>query len=239
MSGHLAAGTIAQRVREAFGQRLHGRLAHVVGRVARRLRDPLLRPGVDDQAWLAAVGHCGHERLHTVEHPEEVDAQHARPAVWIRERVAAATDAGVVHQHGDRAKAFGDPGGESVDGCPVADVDDGNVEAGDIRSGIAVGDADAHAQVGEPSCRGQADSTGAAGHDGDFAGRQRGVQRAHPILRYAAGRRRYRTGSRFSPPTKVEMVCSGAPARSIDSRRDSSSRRNARSSMRARCTPRQ
>jgi hypothetical protein len=43
---------------------------------------------------------------------------------------------------------------------------------------------------------------------------------------------------RFGPPTNVVAVYSGSPASSMCSRRGSSSRTNARSSMRAKCAPR-
>eukprot|EP00966_Prymnesium_polylepis_P114441 2644730-Prymnesium_polylepis.2 len=81
---------------------LDARLARVVSEIARRAREPLLRPRVDDQAARLRLDHRRHEGLAHVEHAKEVDVEVAPPRLEAAQRRRRA-DAGarVVHQQRD------------------------------------------------------------------------------------------------------------------------------------------
>src|SRR5262249_37598224 len=72
----------------------------------RRIRDALLRSGIDDGARGALIDHALRERLHAVHDAPQVHAEHALPTVVAGPWTAATADAGVVHQHRDVAECF-------------------------------------------------------------------------------------------------------------------------------------
>ena len=86
MGRHLAARDVAQFVLQRFGENLHARLRQVVGRIARRRRDALLRSGVDDHRRSPAGDHAGRERLAAVNDAPQVDVDDAPPRLPVAKR---------------------------------------------------------------------------------------------------------------------------------------------------------
>ena len=179
-----AFGLLEQRVREAFGEALDAALAHVVRGIARRLGDALLRAGVDDEARPITRHHVGHEALDAMDHAEEIHAEHAPPPFRIREGVAAAAGPRVVHQHGDGPELGGHRARERVDGRGIGDVRDvrddlarggESFDRGLQRLLVEIGQTNAQPGARQALGGGEADSAGAAGHDGDVALREGGV----------------------------------------------------------------
>src|SRR5262245_33116531 len=162
-------------MRQAFGERLHRRLADVVSGVAWRLRNPLLGPGVDHDAGPPAVDHRWDEGMDTVEHAHQVDPDHAIPDVGAGERVGATCNGSVVHEHRYRAKAPYDIVSERGDGRAVPHVKDetGGTTANPGRSlghgSIAVDQTDAQPALAKSLCGRQANPTGGTRHDRDVA----------------------------------------------------------------------
>ena len=81
------------------------------------------RGRVDDVAGLTAGDHARHERLDTVDHAPEVDAQHPLPvAVGGALEAAPGRDAGVVAEHVDAAERLAGALGERLHLAEVGDV---------------------------------------------------------------------------------------------------------------------
>ena len=177
---------VPEFVLQRLGEGLHRRLRGVVGGIARRRGDPLLRAGVDDEPRPAPADHAGGEDLGAVDDPPEVHVEDPPPGVNRAEHRAAGLDAGVVHQHVGAAEAVGHRAFERLDRRAVRHV---GVEGQDLgralgphgRSRIVekrapdVDEDDAHAPAGEFLRRGEADARGASGDDGDGIGGKGGM----------------------------------------------------------------
>jgi hypothetical protein len=61
MRADLAAFGVAQLMLQSLGKHLHPRLRRIVGGIAGRRGDALLRAGIDDQPRLAMLEHFGAE----------------------------------------------------------------------------------------------------------------------------------------------------------------------------------
>src|SRR5437879_9882575 len=72
MGAYSAAGRVSQLVLQRFGESLHTRLRNIVGGIAGRGGDALLRAGVDDETRAAALNHARRENLRTVNHAPEI-----------------------------------------------------------------------------------------------------------------------------------------------------------------------
>src|SRR4051812_38717467 len=99
MRRHLAIRRVAQLMLKRFSERLHTGLGDVVGRIARRRGDALLRAGVDDQCWPAARNHIRREHLRAVDDAPQVHVDDPRPALMRAEDGASGLNTRVVHQH--------------------------------------------------------------------------------------------------------------------------------------------
>jgi drug/metabolite transporter (DMT)-like permease len=186
---HATAVAVPEVVRQPLGVDLHPRLRDVVGGVAGRRRDPLLRAGVDDHGGRAPGNHRGREGLRAVDDAPQIHLEEPPPPFAVLERATAGADGSVVHQDGDVAEItlhdcvqpldVVEPGDVGRDGAHRGRA--GGRAAGDVGRGtpervpLEVSEADAETHLGKPACRGQADAAGRAGHHGGPSGRQRGV----------------------------------------------------------------
>jgi hypothetical protein len=106
--------------------------------------------------------------------------------------------AGIVHQHGYGTKAFDDGSRQGDHFLSIAHVDRERIDvAGEpgARLGkarfVAVDQADAHPEAGQPPSDGKANTARRAGDDGELAASECGVtlfRRAHVHAAYRAGR---------------------------------------------------
>ena len=188
MRRDLAVRRVAQFVLQRLGERLHTGLGDIVGGIARRRGDALLGAGVDDQRGRPLRDHIRCEHLRTVDDAPEIDAEDALPIVLRAEHLAARLDAGIVHQHVDRAEPLPYLGFEIDHAVAPADIhlgghdglaafgQRGELRGRRVQSGIVdIGDADIHAESGEAPRGGKADAGGASGDDGGVVGRQGGM----------------------------------------------------------------
>ena len=105
MRGHLAALAVAQLVGEALCQRTDAGFADVVGRISRRVGNPLFGSRIHDGTGRLLAGHLLTECLQPVDDAPEVYAHDLMPLVDARQRRRAApAGARVVHQEVNLAK---------------------------------------------------------------------------------------------------------------------------------------
>jgi hypothetical protein len=174
---------------QPLGKGFQSRLGDVVGEIARRVGDPLLRAGIDDLARRPLRDHARQEEAHAVDDAPEVHVQRLVPIRERRRDAAADAGGGVVHQQPDLAE----PAVDRVPECleilgPCHVGGDGQHVLGsvgrELRDRLArglkvvgrdVGQAHLHAQRGEPLRRRKPDPHGRAGDDGDAALGQCGV----------------------------------------------------------------
>ena len=189
MRRDLAILDVAQLVRERLGHDLNPRLRDVVGRVARRTGDPLLRAGVDDRRRRPLLDHRRGERVHPVDDAPEVDVDEPAPPGEVAEHPAPAADARVVHEQRDLAERLAGEVPQGFDGLEVADVDDAEAHvlllgrrlrdprvSGLERRGVGVRENDFHARPREALRRREADAAGGAGDHRDAAGLKSGMK---------------------------------------------------------------
>lgn len=79
-----------------FCQNLYAGLGHGISGVARRGRDALLRPEIDDRARTAGIDHAGDEQVLGLDNSEEVDVHLPRPERAAIPRTRALRNARVV-----------------------------------------------------------------------------------------------------------------------------------------------
>src|ERR1035437_2604284 len=168
---------VLQRFRKSF----HARLRHIVGGIAGRGRDALLRAGVDDEAGSAALDHARRENLRTVNHAPEVHAENALPVLQRAEHLAARLYAGIVHQDIGAAEPLSHGEFQSRHSCDATDVNRRDHDTGAaawrcrrylhfcLSETVAgqIGDTNLHAETSEPHRGGKADTGRATGDDGN------------------------------------------------------------------------
>ena len=123
MGADPAAFRVAQFMLQRFGKGLHARLRDIVGGIAGRGGDALLRAGVDDQAGASAFDHARREHLRAVDDPPEIDAENALPVLQGAEHLAARLNAGIVHQDVRAAEPFSNAGFQRRHILDPADID--------------------------------------------------------------------------------------------------------------------
>src|SRR4051794_41882064 len=97
MRGDAATRSVAQLMLERFRKSFHAGLGDVVGGIAGRGGDALLRAGVDDEPRPAPRDHVGREDARAVDEAPHVDADDALPVVGLPEHRAPGPDAPPVH----------------------------------------------------------------------------------------------------------------------------------------------
>ena len=180
MSAHPAAVDVAQFVRERFGHDLHPGFRDIIGGVAGRTGDALLRAGVDDRRWAFLADHVGGESLDPVDHAHEIDVDDAPPPGGIGEQSAPAPGPRIVHQDRDLAEGVEDRRLQALDILELAHVDsEGPDRVGTLsrltqlggggleRLPVRIGHADIHAERDEFGRSGKADAARRAGDDRD------------------------------------------------------------------------
>ena len=188
MRRHLAALGIAERVRQRLGLHLHPGLRDVVGRIARRRGDALLRAGIDDDRRRPLRHHRRREGVHAIDHTPEVHAEHMLPALIVVERATARRRASIVHQHRHLAEPGIDGFLQRLDVLAPADVGDDREDLAraprhrhDLlrraceRLRLQVGNDHLHSKAGKPLRRGEPDAARPAGDHGGAAWRDGGV----------------------------------------------------------------
>ena len=179
---------IAQFVRQRLRHHLHAGLRHIVGRVAGRTGDALLRAGVDDRRVRSLGDHVGREGLDPVDDAPEIDLDDAPPARRIAEQFPASPGPGVVHEERDLAEGVIGRGLQALHVVGMADVDGEGSDAvrargrradlggrGLERRAIGVGHAHSHPERGEFDRRGKANAARRSGYDRDPVRRQCGM----------------------------------------------------------------
>ena len=228
MRADMGAVDIAQFVGERLGHDLHAGLRHVVGRVARRAGDPLLRAGVDDRRGRALPDHLRREDIDAVDHAPEVRVDDPAPFLEIAEDARAAADPGVVHQERDLAEIGEGEVPQALDVDRLADVDDAEADVARMRReprhpilgrfehrGVGIGHHDLHAEAGELHCGGKTDAARRAGDDRDPTGAEGRVER-HAKLLFALLRRfAILPSRRISRKTAPSVVCGETNAASM------------------------
>src|SRR3981189_3865658 len=89
MTPYLASRRVPQFVLQRFGEGFHAGLGDIIGGIAGRGGDALLRAGVDDETRASAFDHAWGKNMRTVNHPPEVDADHAPPVLQRSEYLPA------------------------------------------------------------------------------------------------------------------------------------------------------
>jgi hypothetical protein len=143
-------------------------------------------PVLTIRAGRLLVDHRLGEGVHPVDDAPQIDPEHALPALVMVPRAAARRGAGIVHQHRDPAERGVGPLLKPQDLVHLADIgrhgDDGcarHLGLGAVERVLAqIGEADLHAQRGEPLRRRQADAARPAGDD---RGAAFGQSRMHVI----------------------------------------------------------
>ncbi|ENN89628.1 hypothetical protein RHSP_37268 [Rhizobium freirei PRF 81] len=171
---------IAQLMLQRFGKHFYAGLRDIVGGIAGRCGDALLRAGIDDDARFAMRNHAGSESARAVDDAKQVDAEDRVPSRLGAEDRGFRADAGIVHQHVYAAEALQDGALQrfqrllaadiGLDGHDILFASDRLEIGGRLRQPVAaeVGNDDAHAERGEIFRSGKADAGCAAGDDGNI-----------------------------------------------------------------------
>ncbi len=109
MCRHRRVRPITQFVLQGFGKGLHAGFRNIVGWIARRRGDALLRAGIDDQSGLATGHHGWREGLRSVNNAPQIDIEHPLPVIAVKRGTATAADGGIVHQYIDILQGRGQP----------------------------------------------------------------------------------------------------------------------------------
>ena len=184
------ARRVAQFVLQRLGKGFHARFRNIVGGIAGRRGDALLRAGIDDEARPPARDHAGREDLRAVNHAPEIDAENALPVFGRAEHLASGLNARIVHQHVRAAEPFAHRGFQPRDLIEVADIGDrGHHARRALRCRCAqfcrslrklvrsdIGDTNPQAETREPHRRREANSGRPSGDDGDVIRSEGGMR---------------------------------------------------------------
>ncbi len=85
MRRHRRVRAIAQLMLQGLGEGLHTRLGDIIGRIAWRCRDPLLRAGIDHQSRPPGRHHVGHKGLSAIDDAPQIGVEHDLPIGAIQD----------------------------------------------------------------------------------------------------------------------------------------------------------
>ena len=214
MSADAAAGRVSQFVLQRLGKSFHACLRHIVGGIAGRGSDALLRAGVDDEAWPPAPDHAGRENLRSMKHAPKIHAENALPVLQGVEHLAARLNARVVHQDIGAAESLSHGLFQYRDVFDPADVSGHGHDVGSAARrnrrypgfgfgetvGAQIGDTDFHPKTSEPHGSGKAYTGRASCDNGD-------VVRRHGGVRHLSS-----PDAKELPSLNIELCRCGAPA---------------------------